>query len=68
MINFLSLEDYQIIENKKYKFNIYQELINSFFYDTNFNNIDKLQNRDLCNLSKYGLSSILLKNNFINNC
>ena len=65
----LKLNNYQIIEKKGYKSNIIQKLIHTNFFSKNYiNYIDDIHNQNICNISKYGLSLMIVQNNLVANC
>ena len=69
MITSINIDNYQIIEQKKYESNFLYQLIESrvlknyFLYDFNKSQINKI-----CNIAKFGLSSIVSTNDLISKC
>ena len=69
MITSLNIDNYQIIEQKKYESNFLYQFIenkiskNYFLYDYN-----ELQINKICNITKFGLSSIISTNELISKC
>jgi len=69
MVENLKLKNYQIIKKKGYKLNIFQKLIHTNFFSKNYMNyVYDLQNQDICNISKFGLSLMILQNELFSNC
>ena len=65
----LKLKNYQIIKKKGYRSNIFQKLIHTNFFSKNYMNyIHDLQNQDICNISKFGLSLMITQNELMYNC
>ena len=65
----LQLKNYQIIKKKGYKSNFLQRLIHTNFFSKKYiDYIYNMQNQDICNISKFGLSLMISQNKLVSNC
>ena len=65
----LNIDDYQIIESKNLKNDFFSNLIKSSFYsDEYFNYLQTIQNKRICDISRFNISALLLQNNFTSDC
>ena len=68
MIKELDIINYQIIENKNLNTNLLDKFLTSKLFIDNFNYMKDTRNSKICQLSKYGLSAILILENKYTSC
>ena len=69
MAEYLSLKKYKIIKRRENNKSFFYDLFkSSYFFSKNFNFIEKAVYKDVCDLTKYGLSVIFLKAEINSSC
>ena len=68
MANDLNLIDYQVIENKNYKLNFFDKLLNINFSNDKIKEIKNIQKENVCKILHFEFSAMIINNNYIPNC